>query len=407
MSGSEDPPQAAFRDPRRALARAMLLGAGVTVMAGMASKLTGALAVQITDDLHFGVAELGMAIAVIHAAGVVSSVPLGRLADRLGAARSIRTSAGVVAVAFIGIALTARNWLGLVAWLAVGSIAARLAQPAANRLLVSRVNPARLGLAFGVKQSAGPASGVIAGVSVPLVGLTLGWRWAFALIAVFGAAVALSSRRSVPAGQRSPQRTAPAQTRLANRRTLVVLAVAHGLQSTTTELIVVFFVSSAAAAGITPTVAGFVLAASSIGAILVRVGAGAICDRMRSGHLRLAAALLLIGTVGIGMLATGNASTMVLGLALALPTAWGQPGVFWFSLVRAYPATPGRVTGVISPAASLGGVFGPLIFGAVAEAAGYRQAWVFVGALAMLASGAMLLGNHRLNAMERPTAQPR
>jgi hypothetical protein len=33
------------------------------------------------------------------------------------------------------------------------------------------------------------------------------------------------------------------------------------------------------------------------------------------------------------------------GVVLALAGTWGFHGVFWFSIVRAYPATPGRVTG--------------------------------------------------------------
>ena len=173
--------------PRRSPLRATLVGGLATVVGQLPVFLIGAMAVQITDDLLFGTAALGVAVAMFRVAGAVTSSYLGGLADRIGAVASLRFAALISIVASVGIAATATSWLTLVAWLMLGATANVLAQPAANRLLVRTVPATRQGIAFGVKQSAPPAASMLAGVSVPVIALTVGWRWAY----LVGAALAI------------------------------------------------------------------------------------------------------------------------------------------------------------------------------------------------------------------------
>jgi predicted MFS family arabinose efflux permease len=133
--------------------------------------------------------------------------------------------------------------------------------------------------------------------------------------------------------------------------------------------------------------------------MVVRILVGRFSDRIPSGHLRIAAALLGIGTIGILLLATGQPTAMMVGIALALSAAWGQPGVFWFSVVRFYADHPGRVTGLIAPANNVGSIVGPFVFGLLATGVGYGSAWLFCSVLAMGAVFAMLAGNRRMVAL--------
>lgn len=141
--------------------------------------LTGALSVQLTGELAFGVAGLGLAVGVFRGTAALTSVHnMGRLVDRLGSVRSLRLAA---AISSAGIAWTSVSLVTFTAWLVLAGTANAIGQPATNRLLHRLIPPERQGIAFGVKQAAVPTSTMLAGLAVPAIALTVGWRWAFAL----------------------------------------------------------------------------------------------------------------------------------------------------------------------------------------------------------------------------------
>jgi len=376
--------------------RALVIGAAATVVGSLPVFFTAAMSVQLAADLDFGPVGIGAAVAVFFGTVAVSSVPLGRLADRLGASRSLWIATLGAAIAAFVIAAFARDWLTLALGLAIAGVSAALSQPATNRLLMSRVGGARLGMAFGLKQSAPPVASMLAGLAVPAVALTVGWRWAYvaAGLAALLVALAVGPRPVAVPGrlQRAP-RGRPG--RLPHRGTLLVLVVSFGLAFAVSSAVLGFYVDSAVHGGASQQRAGLVFAAASLTAIVTRLLAGAACDRYDFAPLRLSAALLGAGAVGIGLLAIGRPSVGAFGAILALGGGWGFPGVFWYALVRAYPGTPGRITGAMAPAA-IGGVIGPIAFGAVATGAGYPLAWGLTGLLAGISAVAMLFGAHRL-----------
>ena len=378
--------------------RALVVGATVTVVCSLPVFFTGAMAVQLTDDLDFGTVGIGGAVAVFFGTMGLTSIHLGRLVDRLGAARSMRIATVVAATAALGIAVLATDWPTLAACLVVSGLAAALAQPAANRLLVNRVRLARLGTAFGFKQSAPPVSSMLAGLAVPAIALTVGWRWAYALVAVLAllASVAVgprppstsSSGRSATRGKRAPLR---------NRPTLVVLAGGFGMAFVASSAVLAFYVDAAVFAGASPSFAGLAFASGSLAAVATRLISGVASDRFAFSPLRLSAGLLAAGALGLGLLATQHPTVMAFGALVALAGTWGFPGLFWFALVSAYPDTPGRITGAMAPAA-IGGIVGPTGIGAVASNVSYTVAWSLAGLLALLAATALLYGAHRLGA---------
>lgn len=373
---------------------AVLVATWVTILAPLPARLVGALAVELTEDLRFGLTALGIAIAILQATSAGTAAPLGRLADRLGAVTAIQLASGVAAFSLIGIAVTATTWTSLVAWLMVGTVGVTLGQPGANRLLVRTVPAANLGTVFGIKQSAAPTAGMIAGLSLPLIALTLGWRWAFGLAGVFALSLTLVSKRvRRPSSEVTDGRPAPSP--VSTRPRLLLLTIAFGLATASSSSISAFYVTAAVTAGSPSDVAGYLLAAASIGAILVRVASGTISDRLAYGHLRLCGALLGVGSLGFGLLATGHPVTMAVGVVLGLSGTWGFNGVFWFSLVRTHPENPGRVTGLVAPGGFIGGSAGPVVFGILADSRGYTIAWVLAGVLAVSATVGMVLGDRR------------
>lgn len=386
-----------MREYRRPTARrATALGAAVTVTALLPVFLTGAMAVQLSEDLAFGSVGLGLAVAAYRSGGAATSVFMGRLADRLGAIRAIKLSAIVATVAAFGIALTVNRLATLVFWLAIGGSALTLAQPGANRLLTAVVDPKRLGTAFGFKQSAPPIASLLSGAAVPIIAITIGWRWAFVLAGVAALTLLLSTTSPPPKPKSVGDERKKEREPLPHRWVMVLLAMGFGLGTFTSSAVTTFYVASAASAGSTPAFAGTVLAGASLAAIGARIGAGIVSDRLVTGHLAMCASLVAVGSAGVALLATGSPLWMAVGLTMALMGNWGFNGVFWFALVRSFPDAPGRITGAVSPGGLMGSTLGPLTVGLLIDATSYRTAWIIVTAVGLTAATTLLLGGQRL-----------
>lgn len=380
-------------DPRRSPTKATLLGAGITVAYLLPVFLTGALAPQIREELSFSATGLGASVSVYWGMAAVTSASFGRLVDRIGAVASMRLAAIIAAGCSLGIALTVHRWSVLVVWLALGGCALSIGQPAANRMIAQVVPAARLGIAFGVKQSAPPTATMLAGASVPLLAAIWGWRPAFISAAVLAATIGVSAGRRDLATRGARRRE---QERLRDPAVIAVLTAAFSVGAGTALAVATFFVESVAVAGLGTNAAGTVLAAASIASIGVRVVAGGISDRVPRGHLRGCAALMLLGSAGIGLLATDRPGLMSVGVVLALAGTWGFPGVFWFALIRAYMDSPGRITGVVGAGVLLGGTFGPTLFGLLVDATSFPVAWAVSAGVGVLGAAATLYGDGRL-----------
>lgn len=380
----------------------MTLGASGTIVCLLPVFLTGAMAVQITQDLGFGTVGLGVAVALHRGGAAITSPFLGRLTDDLGATASIRIATATATIAALGIALTASNWPTFAVWLALSGASHGFVSPAANRMLSQAVPTGRLGAAFGIKQSAPPATTMLAGLSVPLFAVTLGWRSGFFAAAALALAVTLSARRTVP---RPPKQPTPAGSNepLADRGVLMLLSASSGLAAATSSTVTTFYVSSAVPAGVTPQAAGVLLSVASVAAVIARTGTGFLSDRMTRGHLTLCAGLIGSGAAGLAFLATDIPLLMGVGVTIALLGVWGFNAVFWYSLVRAYPKTPGRVTGTLAPGILAGATIGPTISGFIADGLGYPTMWGVTAALAILSAIGIYIGGRRLPALEPAT----
>ena len=369
--------------------RPVLLAVAVATAGVLPAFLTGGLAVQIRSEMGFGSAALGLAVALFFATASLASALMGRLVEKMGSHRAMRVSTSGSAAALLGVALFAGSWAGLVACLVLGGLANAVAHPATHLSLAREVPANRQGLSFGIKQAAIPAATLLAGLAVPILAVTVGWRWAFA----GGAALALLISLLVPAetlggvGRLKAARAGDAPT-----APLVLLALGIGLGSAAATPLGAFVVESSVAAGLRVETAGFLLAAGSAVGIAVRVLFGHLADGMDGGRLRLVAAMLGVGVVGFAMLASGSGVLMVAGTLLAFGAGWGWPGLFNFAIVKTNPNAPAAATGITQTGASAGAALGPLVFGLVVEAAGYGTAWLLCGAVALVALVAILLG---------------
>ena len=383
--------------------RPVLLAVAVATATVLPAFLTGGLAVHVRGEFHFGVAALGLAVAAFFVTSSVASAVMGRVVERIGSHRGMRLAAAGSAASLLSVALLARSWSGLVACLVLGGLANAVSHPAANLSLAREVPAGRQGLAFGIKQAAIPVATLLAGLSVPTIAVTLGWRWAFAGGADLALAVALlvpaSTRRSIV------RRSGVKGDKDARTGPLFLLALGIGLGSTAATPLGAFLVESSVAAGLRVETAGLLLASGSAASIAVRVLFGRLADGMSGGRLLLVAAMLATGVAGFTLLATGEEALIVPGALLAFAAGWGWPGLFNFAIVKTSPGAPAAATGITQTGASGGAAVGPLIFGLVAEAAAYQVAWFVCGAFALGALAAIVAGRRMILRDRRAFAQ--
>lgn len=376
--------------PAAGSARTIAVAAGGSVLGVIPVFLVGSLAVFVRDDLDFGQTQLGVAVAVFFLSSAASAIPGGRVTERLGARMALLAAAGVTGVAMIGIGVLAMSWTGLMAWLVLAGIANGVAQPAGNLALARGVAGGRRGLAFGIKQSSIPAATLLAGAAVPIIGLTVGWRWGFIGGALGAVVLALIMPRdpyvSPTAGSGKALRDGDSPV-----LPLVVLAMAATCGASVGTSLASFYVEGAVTAGFSAGISGVMLVIGSASGILSRLAVGWFADKRVRGHLILVSMLLGFGGLGFVALAMSDTFPVLLlpGTILGFAAGWGWPGLFNFVVVRLNPNAPAAATAITQTGVFLGGVTGPVAFGAVAENVSFQLAWFLAAGLQVF--GAILI----------------
>jgi hypothetical protein len=162
-------------------------------------------------------------------------------------------------------------------------------------------------------------------------------------------------------------------------RPLVFMALGAAVAAAGASSLSAFFVISVVESDISPGIAGVMLAAASVTGLTVRLGAGRWADARGAGGLGGVAFLLVVGSVGVGLLAASGVAVLTVAGLLAFGAGWGWNGLFNFAVVKHYPAAPARATSIALTGTYIGAAGGPIGFG-------------FLGA-----SFAMLLARLQLN----------
>ena len=388
-------------------ARGILAAVAITTGAVLPVFLVGTLAVQVQASLHFGTTRLGITVAVYYLVAAASSIPFGRVVEALGGTRVMRVCPVVAAVVMIVVALDVHGWGALTLAMVPAGMASSAAQPAANQFLSRTVATGRQGTAFGIKQAAIPLASLLAGLAVPAVALTVGWRWAFGGSAILAAAaVALVP----PPPQSLRERRADLQsTPRVHQRVgapLIVFAGAFALALMAASTLGTFLVTSAVDAGLAKGTAGFVAALAAAAGFTVRLVVGVQADRRGGRHFPVIAAMLAAGAAGYALVALGAAldspGLFVPGATLAFGAGWGWNGLFNFAIVRTHTDRPAMATAVTQTGGRLGSVLGPLVFGFLVSHGSYQVAWGLDAFAALAAAAGMILGRRLLIAAPRP-----
>jgi MFS family permease len=381
--------------------------AGVTVVS-LPVFLVGALSVQIEHALGEDTKSLGMTVSAYSFGAAVSAAWLGGMVEKFGALRTMRASAGVCALTMVAMAMFTSSWLLFALFMIPAGFAASAMQPATNLLLARRIPRAKQGLAFGLKQAAVPLAATLGGLSVPAIGLAIGWRWAFVCAAVLAVVVgfALPHPRLTLAAYRAGRNSGPV---IGATAPLVVLAVGLGLAVGSASSLTGFLAAAAVSSGTSQGGAGLVVALGGACAAVSRTVVGALADRRDPVHLRWVAVMLGLGASGYLLLALCCADRLTALLPVAalvtFATGWGWNGQFNLAVVRAHEDYPARATGITQTGGRFGGVMIPLLYGAIADRYSFATAWCVLSVVVALAAGLMMLG--RLMLEHSSAAGPR
>jgi MFS family permease len=358
-----------------------------TVVAVLPVFLLGGLAVQVRPDLGLSPAGLGGLVSTYFAASALASIPVGWLVERYGPTRTTQGGVLLAAASMLLIAGPARSYREVLGALLAGGAANAMVQLGSNLSLARSVPPRRMGLSFGVKQAAIPVATLAAGVAVPAVGLTVGWRWAFAGAGV----IAVIATVAVPRA-RSAHRSSGRRDHDVAAVGLWVMASAAALASGTANALGAFLVDSSVARGLGAGLAGGMLALASAVGVISRVLSGWLADRRSGGHLAVLAGMLAAGAVGLALLALPTGAALVAGALLGFGFGWSWPGLLNFAVVRLNPSAPAAATSITQAGVYAGGALGPIGFGALADLSSYSVAWAAAAGLMVVAGGLLLVG---------------
>lgn len=385
---------------------------------GLSAVLAGAMALSMTpgpiigvlsrffiDDLGLTRTEIG-AVATFHAFAImITSIPLGVLADRLSGRY---TQILMLLFVFLGLLTMAFSWdfWSLVAFAAIAGLPAAGANSATNNIIVENVPAGSRGWITGIKQS-GVQIGILAtGLALPVTAARLGWRMALvlaSLVALVGIAATLAIVPSGPAAW-TPERAAGAvRGRLPDAvRWLSAYGITMGIGVGTYAAFVPLYAQENLGMGV--TLAGTVIAVSGASGALSRVVWGRIAER--AGHPSVP--LLVIGALSAGaFISTWVAPHTTPYLIWVGAVLVGMSTGSWMSvgmmaaIMLSDPKQTGQSTGSIVLGFGLGLTIGPVVFGWGVDTFGaYDLPWAGVTLNFAAAMTMMLLWRYRSRALD-------
>ena len=350
-----------------------------TVLPGF---LIGALSVQVSAEMDVSEAVYGWGLGSFFAAAMVGSILLGRLSQRIGALSQTTLALGVSAAAQLALAATARSFGAVIGFLLVAGLCNAANQASVNLALAQAQLP-RLGLAVSIKQSGLPTATLLAGLAVPSLALTVGWRWAY--VASAGFALASLAMARVAAGSSPPRAAANGASRPeSSSRDLFLAAVVGAFLVFSAGSLNAWGVGSGVDAGLGEGAAGLFLSLGAATGITLRLICGWLSDTMRARPFLVGGITAMVGSAGMALLALRSPGLHVAAMLLAFGGGWIWPVFTNFGIVRANPEAAGAATGVTQMGIYVGMFVGPLFTGWLIEHSGYPLMWLAVAASSMI-----------------------
>jgi MFS family permease len=359
----------------------------------------------LTAVFGAGYAELGLIASLMYVASGLMQTPAGILVDRLGPSRVLIAGLALFSGAILLSGFVPGFW-----WLAPLAIVAGLGNavfhPADYAIMTARVDPRRLGRAFGAHGVAGNLGWVAAPASV--LGLTalFGWRAALMILGAGGLAFTLylATQRAVLSGGARPGAAVrpgvPAREGAgAGLRVLLAPAVLlcfayFTLLSVAQVGLQTFFPSAAVAAfGVSIGTANAMLTSFLVAAALGVLAGGVVADRFPRHELvvgiglAIAAALSLVFAVAALPVAVLAICASIAGFAMGAT----MPARDMIVRGAAPPGGTGKVFGFVYSGLDLGGAVAPPLLGLLLDGGMPRMVFAVSAVAFVIAIGSAVV----------------
>ncbi len=357
---------------------ALPLAITFAVQAMVALAIYGApvMAPVAAPALGVSASAVGYYIAAAYFGSMLSSAVAGGWLARFG---PIRISQIGLMLCLAGLLLSASAWVPLVL---LGGFVVGLgygpATPASSVILVHAAPREIFSLVFSIKQTGVPAGGVLAGLLVPMLVLSLGWQWGAAVIGVacLALALAIQPARALYDTELKPDaRIALASAfapvamvlRVPALRVMCISSFVYGgVQIAMVTYLVSFVIEDF---GLSLVAAGALMSASQVASVVGRIGWGLLADRALGRRVVLGILGIGMGLSALASLAASPAWPAWLLVAYASvfgATAVGWNGVFLAEVARIAPeGRTSEATGGCLFFTFLGVVLTPLLFNGV------------------------------------------
>ena len=402
------------RARRREFAIQLSAMMGVQAMATMAMFAVPVLAPAIARDIGVPATSVGLYTSVAYTVCVFSALAGGGLIPQFGALRVCQACLVLLALGFgcavSGVGIGA-GIAGLVACALLTGMGNAPPTAASSHVLLRATPPAWVNLVFSIKQAGVPIGGALAGLLLPGLALSFGWRGAFGCMAAAALVLAgvLQTWRGEMDADRDRARKIGWHTmfnpfllvwRDRELRAIgIACAVMSGVQGALLSIFVTYLTH---AVGLALAAAGFALATAQVSGMVGRVVWGTLADRTGRPVLVMAA---IAGGVAVTSIAVGRftpswplpAIHLLSGVFGLLVLGWN--GVVFAEVARMSPS--GRIaeaTGGIVSMTCFGMVVLPGSLGAIIQATGnFSVGFTLAGTMTALVAVDFLRRSARRN----------
>lgn len=259
---------------------------------------TSTLGLTLSSALTFPPAWLGYVVMSSFGLASILSLWAGTVVNRIGSRLGMCSLFIIIAFAFT-VMIMAEHFYGLLIAAALCGIAQALANPVTNLLIAEQIAPAKRAGVVGLKQSGVQVSALFAGLVLPAIALAYGWQTALGMIIPVALLLAITTPLIAPKKQHSPAKsfsfTLP--NVLLFGLMSVQFCVGLGLSA-----FVTFLPTFASHQGLSPTLAGSLIAVFGVMGIVSRIVLTPLGAKMRDeSYLLLGLCLIAAISVAITM----------------------------------------------------------------------------------------------------------
>lgn len=359
------------------------------------------LAAPLIDDIGMSRTELGVVGSLNTLVGALTAPYTGRIADAIGPGRAVVGSLVISSAGMASLALApSLVWIYVAA--AIGGIPQGSTNPATNALISARVPVGRRGTLTGIKQSGVTLGTFLAGIALPALESSFGWRgasWTFAgLFLIAAVAVQLALEPDAPRAVAPSTGSDVPVTRLDPVIAwIATYAFFMGLASGAIGRFLPLFAEESL--GFSVGTAGLIAALGGLLGMVARIAAARVAEH-RIRPTRLLPLLSLVGAGFAVLLAVTTTGTRWLlwvspPLSAIGTNAWNAVAMLAVIMLVS-TRLAGKASGVVM-FGFLGGlaVSGPITGAIVDRTGSYRPAWLAAAAMSLVAAAIMFVFDRR------------